>query len=65
MKKTLLVAALALATAGGAAPSGQGRQFHFNGRVWESQAAFLGAGLRCGTRAPADAQLEDQGAGFS
>ena len=63
MKKTLLVAALALATAGGAAPSGQGRPFHFNGRVWESQAAFVRAGLRCGTRAPADAQFENQALG--
>ena len=62
MKRTLLVVVLALATAGGAAPSGQGRQFHFNGRVWESQAAFVRAGLRCGTRAP-DPQSESQGVG--
>ena len=31
MKKTLLVAALALTTAGGAALGGQGKPFHFNG----------------------------------
>jgi hypothetical protein len=59
MKKTLLVAALALATTGGAAVGGQGRPFHFNGRVWESQGAFIRAGLRCGTRA-ADGQFANQ-----
>jgi hypothetical protein len=51
MKRTLLVAVLALATAGGAAPSGQGRQFHFNGRVWKvrlplSERAFAAARVR-------------------
>ena len=62
MKKTFLVSALALATAGGAAIGDQVRPFHFNGRVWESQGAFIRAGLRCGTRAPA-LQFEDPGAG--
>jgi hypothetical protein len=61
MKKALLVASIVLALAGGAAVGGQGRPFHFKGRVWESQAAFIRAGLRCGTRA-ADAQFADQGA---
>ena len=59
MKQTLLVAALALTTAGGAAVVGQGKPFHFNGRVFESQAAFVRAGLRCGTRG-ADAQAGNQ-----
>jgi hypothetical protein len=49
MKKTLLVAVVALTMAGGAV-GGQGRPFHFNGKVWESQDAFIRAGLRCGTR---------------
>jgi len=59
MKKAILVAAVALATAGGAAVGGQGRPFHFNGRVWQDQNAFIRAGLRCGTRA-ANAQIEDE-----
>jgi hypothetical protein len=59
MKKALLVAAVALAMAGGASVGSQGRPFHFNGKVWDSQGAFIRAGLRCGTRA-ADAQFEAQ-----
>ena len=59
MKKAMLVAALVLTTAGGAAVGGQGRPFHFNGRVWQDQNAFIRAGLRCGTRA-ADVQFEDE-----
>jgi hypothetical protein len=62
MKKALLVAAVALITAGGAAVGGQGRPFHFNGKVWDSQGEFIRQGLRCGTR-QADPQSEDQGAG--
>ncbi len=59
MKKVLLVVAIAVSTAGGAAVGGQGRPFHFNGRVWEDQSAFIRAGLRCGTRS-ANGALEDQ-----
>ena len=59
MKRTLLVAAVALTMAGGASVGSQGRPFHFNGRVWDSQAAFIREGLRCGTR-QADALFEDQ-----
>jgi hypothetical protein len=60
MKKTLLVAAVALTMAGGAV-GGQGRPFHFNGRVWDSQDAFIRAGLRCGTRA--NGQIDDDAPG--
>jgi hypothetical protein len=61
MKKALLVAAVALITAGGASVGGQGRPFHFNGRVWESQDAFIRAGLRCGTRGNPDLNDEQPG----
>jgi hypothetical protein len=52
MKKAVfLVAALALVSSGGSPFASQGKsQFHFNGRVWEDQGAFVRAGLRCGTR---------------
>jgi len=63
MKRALLVAAVALTTAGGAV-GGQGKPFHFHGRVWESQDAFIRAGLRCGTRS-ADGQFADQAGGNS
>ena len=58
MKRTLLVAAVALTVAGGASVGSQGRPFHFNGKVWDSQAAFIREGLRCGTR-QANGQLDD------
>jgi hypothetical protein len=58
MKRTLLVAAVALTMAGGASLGSQGRPFHFNGKVWDSQDAFVRAGLRCGTRS-ANGQFDD------
>ena len=50
-KAAFVVVALAIGSSGSAPAAFQGQgQFHFNGRVWEDQGAFIRAGLRCGTR---------------